>query len=115
MLGVDKSVIVGYLATFRSIQIYPPRYASPPREKSRGVWRPGAQHDARSRHQTSKRIGYNYAAMIFSDRSIKEAIEGGRISFHEMTTPVEHPYGSKCQRQSEPTPSQMRQDFGGSQ
>lgn len=53
--------------------------------------------------------------MIFSDRSIKEAIESGRISFHEMTTPVEHPYGSKCGGQSEPTPSQMRQDFGGSQ
>jgi len=43
----------------------------------------------------------------------------GQISFYEMTTPAEFPYGSpelgsKYQGQSGPTPSQMHKDFGGS-
>lgn len=41
----------------------------------------------------------------------------GQISFYEMTTPAEFPYGSpelgsKYQGQTGPTPSQMHQDFG---
>jgi len=41
----------------------------------------------------------------------------GQISFYQMTTPAEFPYGSpelgsKYQGQSGPTPSQMHQDFG---
>jgi len=44
----------------------------------------------------------------------------GQISFYQMTTPAEFPYGSpelgsKYQGQSGPTPSQMHQDFGGAQ
>jgi dCTP deaminase len=44
----------------------------------------------------------------------------GQISFYQMTTPAQYPYGSpelrsKYQGQSGPTPSQMHQDFGGSQ
>ncbi|TDI52374.1 MAG: dCTP deaminase [Acidobacteria bacterium] len=43
----------------------------------------------------------------------------GQISFYQMTTPAEFPYGSpelgsKYQGQAGPTPSQMHQDFGGS-
>jgi dCTP deaminase len=42
----------------------------------------------------------------------------GQISFYQMTTPAEFPYGSpelgsKYQGQSGPTPSQMHQDFEG--
>ncbi len=42
----------------------------------------------------------------------------GQISFYQMTTPAEYPYGSpelgsKYQDQTGPTPSQMHQDFGG--
>jgi dCTP deaminase len=44
----------------------------------------------------------------------------GQISFYQMTTPAEFPYGSpelgsKYQGQSGPTPSQMHQDFGGAE
>ena len=43
----------------------------------------------------------------------------GQISFYQMTTPAEFPYGSpelgsKYQGQAGPTPSQMHQDFRGS-
>jgi dCTP deaminase len=43
----------------------------------------------------------------------------GQISFYQMSTPAEYPYGSpelgsKYQDQTGPTPSQMHQDFGGS-
>jgi dCTP deaminase len=43
----------------------------------------------------------------------------GQISFYQMTTPAEFPYGSpelgsKYQDQTGPTPSQMHKDFGGS-
>ncbi|MCL1598027.1 MAG: dCTP deaminase, partial [Actinomycetia bacterium] len=43
----------------------------------------------------------------------------GQISFYQMTTPAEFPYGSpelgsKYQGQIGPTPSQMHKDFGGS-
>jgi len=43
----------------------------------------------------------------------------GQISFYQMTTPADVPYGSpelgsKYQGQTGPTPSQMHKDFGGS-
>ena len=42
----------------------------------------------------------------------------GQVSFYQLSTPAEHPYGSagagsKYQGQSGPTPSRMHKDFGG--
>lgn len=44
----------------------------------------------------------------------------GQISFYQLSTPAEHPYGSpgagsKYQGQSGPTPSRIHRDFGGKQ
>jgi dCTP deaminase len=43
----------------------------------------------------------------------------GQVSFYQLSTPAEHPYGSpgagsKYQGQSGPTPSRVHHDFGGS-
>ena len=51
--------------------------------------------------------------------AIYPSMKIGQISFYQMTTPAEFPYGSpelgsKYQDQTGPTPSQMHQDFGGS-